>query len=159
MPPRLVQTLLPAVAAVLLLTSLTGCASQTETYCSTLRDDKATLQGLASRSDKPGSDVIGQSLDIFEDLHDKAPSDIAGKWAVFTGAWRGLDQALSDADVSAQQFRSGKKPDGVTSSQFAAIQRAAARFRSTRVVSAAEGIQQEALDVCKVNLGGSGLGM
>jgi hypothetical protein len=142
-----------------MLTTLAGCASRTEKYCSTLRDDKSTLQGLAARSDKPGSDVIGQSLDIFEDLHDKAPSDIAGKWAVFTGAWRGLDQALSDAGVSAQQFRSGKRPPGVTTSQYAAIQRAAGRFRSARVVSAAEGIQQEALDVCKVNLGSSGLRM
>jgi hypothetical protein len=144
---------------VILLSALTGCASRTETYCSTLRGDKATLQGLAAKADKPGSDVIGQSLDIFSDLHDKAPSDLTDEWATFESAWRGLDHALSEAGVSPQQFRDGKKPAGVSTSQYAAIQRAAERFRSQRVVAAAEGIQQQAQDVCKVNLGGSGLGM
>ena len=61
-------------AGVLAVSSVAGCAGQTETYCSTIRDDKHTLEQMSSMSGK-GRDAFDRSLSTFKDLRDKAPHE------------------------------------------------------------------------------------
>lgn len=157
--PARASSVRAAVALFLLLGVLTGCASQTEKYCSAVKDDNKTLQKLASTSGKSSGDVVGKSLDIFKDLQDKAPHDVTAEWDTFVSAWQGLSDALHSAGVDPSQLEAGKKPAGVSEAQYQAVTGAAEELRSQRVLDAAQGIERHASDVCKVELGGSGLGL
>jgi hypothetical protein len=147
------------VAGVLILSSLSGCASQTEKYCSTLKDDNKTLQKLASGSKDQTGDQISQSLDVFKDLQGKAPQDVADEWDTFVTAWQDLSDAFDTAGVDPGKFKKGVKPSGVSEGQYDAIKRAAEGLQSQPVLDAAQGIEQHARDVCKVDLGESGSGL
>jgi hypothetical protein len=153
------RAVVTVVAGVLFLGGLSGCASQTEKYCSTLKDDNKTLEKLASGSDKQTSDQISQSLDIFKDLQGKAPPDVSGEWDTFANAWQDLSDALDTAGVDPSQFKKRAKPAGVSQGQYDAVKRAAEELQSQPVLDAAQGIEQHSRDVCKVNLGGSGSGL
>jgi hypothetical protein len=145
-----------AVAALLLATVPAGCASQQEKYCSALKDDNAQLKKLAS--DKPAGEVLHRGLAIFQDLQSKAPQDIAGDWADFTYAWKSLVDAFDAAGVDPAHFDPEHQPAGVSTGQFQAIKQAAAELESQKVQAAASRIEDHAQSVCKVDLGGSGLG-
>ena len=148
-----------ALAGLLLASSLTGCASPTEKYCSTLKDDKAKLGKLADSSDKPQAQVLHDSLALFEDLHDAAPKDVAGDWGDFVFAWRSVVDALDEAGVDPGSFDPAHPPAGVSTAQVQAIEQAAEELRSDKVTAAATRIEDHAQTICKVDLGGSGLGV
>ena len=141
------------VSALLVLASLTGCASTTEKYCGTLEDEKQTLTDLAQSSKEPGSDLFGDSLAVFEELRDASPDDIRDEWDTYVFAWEGVADAFDEAGVSPQDYQPGEKPPGVTDEQTKAIEDAAAGLGSDRVRDAGTGIEQHARDVCKVDLG------
>ncbi len=152
------RSLARLMAGLLLVGSLAGCASDTEKYCSALKDDKAALQKLASSSDKPAGDVLHGSLRIFEDLQGKAPHDIAPDWNDFVYAWRSVVDAFDAAGIAPPDFTPDKKPAGMSTGQFHAIKQAAAELGSQKVQGAAGRIEDHGRTVCKVDLGGSGLG-
>jgi hypothetical protein len=143
---------------LLLVATLTGCASQTEKYCSTLKDDNAELQKLASGSDQPAGRVLDRSLAIFEELQGKAPHDVAADWNDFVYAWKSVVDAFRAAGVDPARFDPARRPPGVSTGQFQAIKQAAAELDSETVQAAAARIEDHAQTVCKVDLGGSGLG-
>ena len=148
-----------ALAGLLLVGGLAGCASPTEKYCSTLKDDKAELGRLASSSDKPQGQVLRDSLGVFEDLQDAAPQDIAADWDDFVFAWRSLVDALDEAGVDPGDFDPAHPPAGVSKAQVDQIEQAAEELRSDKVTAAATRIEDHAQSVCKVSLGGAGLGV
>ena len=153
------RTLGVAVSAGLLLVgSLAGCSSPTESYCSTLKDDKARLEKLSGQSDEPTTAVLEGSLRVFEDLQDAAPQDVAGDWDDFVFAWRSLVDAFAASGVDPSTFMAGKQPEGVSKSELEAIRQAAAELQSEPVTLAARRIEDHARTICKVDLGGSGLG-
>jgi len=149
---------LVGLAGLLLVSSLAGCASQKESYCSTLRSDNARLQKLASTSGRPGSQVLHGSLTIFEDLHRAAPQDIAGDWDDFSFAWKQLVDAFDAAHVDPATFDPEHRPAGVSEAEFEQIKQAAAALSAEPVRLAARRIEDHAQTVCKVSLGGGGLG-
>ena len=140
-------------SGMLVLVSLSGCADQTEKYCSTLEDDKQALTDLAKNADEPGSDLFGESLAVFEELRDEAPDDVADEWDTFVFAWQGLADAFDEAGVDPGEYQPGKKPPGVSDEEAKAIEGAALELASPRVADAGDGIEQHARDVCKVDLG------
>ncbi|MGZ4504772.1 MAG: hypothetical protein ACXVW3_12835 [Nocardioidaceae bacterium] len=152
----LAHRLATVTAGVLAVSGLAGCAGQTESYCSTIRDDKPTLEQMSSMSGK-GRDAFDQSLSTFKDLRDKAPHDVAGDWATFVSAWQGLVDAFDATSAPPSAFRGGHRPPGVGEGQFQAVREAVQELQSTRVLVAAQGIEQHAADVCHVELGTSGL--
>lgn len=154
----LMRPLVGTLAGLLLASSLAGCASQTERYCSTLKDDKAQLQKLASSADQTHGQVLQGSLAIFEDLQNKAPHDVAPDWNDFVFAWRSVVEAFAAAGTDPSRFTPDKKPAGMSTGQFQAIKQAAAELGSQKVQAAAARIEDHAQVVCKVSLGGSGLG-
>jgi hypothetical protein len=132
-----------ALSVVLLAASAAGCGNRTDDYCATLKDDGPRLERLADAATKPDAGVLGESLEVLEGLQDEAPDDIADEWDTLVIAWRQVTQAYRSAG------------DRVSSSEQAGIRQAAERLRSTAVQQAAAGIEQHALDVCQVDLGGS----
>jgi len=141
-----------ALAGALALSMLTGCASETERYCGSLEDNKQELKDLADSAQKQDDDLFGRSLEVFEELRSGAPGDLVDEWDTLIFAMEGLDAALDEAGVSAGELRSGEKPDGVSEEQMAAIEAAAQDLGSEEVAAAGDGIEQQALDVCKVDL-------
>jgi glucose-6-phosphate isomerase len=153
-----VRALVGTLAGLLLVSSLAGCASATDRYCSTLKDDKAQLQKLASSSDKAPGRVLTGSLAVFEDLQHRAPHDVAADWNDFVFAWRAVVDAFAAAGTDPSRFDPDQKPAGMSTGQFQAIKQAAAELGSQKVQAAAARIEDHAQTVCRVGLGGSGLG-
>jgi hypothetical protein len=136
--------------AALLLTAglLSGCSGDgQDAYCAALRDERPTLQDLSAGRLRDG--MLAEAITAFEELRDQAPADIADEWDTFLDAWRVLADTLHDAGADESMFRTGKRPAGLTDEQYDAISEAAAKLRS--------GIEQHALDVCKIDLSAAGL--
>lgn len=140
-------------SGILVLASASGCADQTEKYCSTLKDDKQALTDLAKNADKPGSDLFGESLAVFEELRDDAPDDIIDEWDTFVFAWQGLADAFEEAGVDPRDYQPANRPPSVSDAEAKSIEGASLELASPRVVDAGDGIEQHARDVCKVDLG------
>ena len=138
---------------MLVLASVSGCADQTEKYCNTLEDQQQALTDLAKNADKPGSDLFGESLAVFEELRDEAPDDMVDEWDTFVFAWQGLADAFDEAGVDPGKYQPVNRPPGVSDAEAKAIEGASLELASSRVVDAGDGIEQHARDVCKVDLG------
>jgi hypothetical protein len=144
-------------ALLLLVLPLSGCSSQQETYCSTLEDEQKTLESLSAGAGDPGTGDLSKTIDVFERLRADAPDDVLDEWDTYVTALQVLEKALHDAGADESMFTDGERPDGMSKADYERISSAAVELRSTRVVEAAAGIEQHALDVCKVDLNGSGL--
>lgn len=144
-----------AVVAALVAVGVAGCSDPQEKYCSTLADEKQTLADLSGGAGAPKDGVVTRTVQVFQQLRDAAPDDVADEWDTYLNAWTALRTALDDAGAQESAFRDGKRPPGMSQADYDAISEAAADLRSTRVVEAASGIEQHARDVCKIDLGGS----
>ena len=137
--------------AVLLLGTLTACGEPTtDDYCARLDQDRRQLGEMV---DSGSPTALLDNLELLEGLAELAPSDLEDEWQTFLGALEDLQQALSRADVTAGDFEDGKAPAGLDEADRRAIVLAAGQVRSDEVVGAAAGIEQQARDVCKLNLG------
>jgi hypothetical protein len=146
------------VAVLLLVLPVAGCASEQEKYCSALTDEQKNLERLSAGSDDPGSGDLARTIDVFERLRAEAPDDMVDEWDTYVTALQALEKALDDAGADESMFSDGERPEGMSKDDYASISSAAVELRSTRVVQAAAGIENQARDVCKVDLSGSGLG-
>jgi hypothetical protein len=145
------------LAGVVVLTS-SGCSGDPqEEYCSALADQQQTLQRLSADAGDPGRGDLARFIDVFVTLRDAAPDDMVDEWDTYVTAWQALESALDDAGADESMFTDGKRPEGMSRRDYRRISAAAADLRSTRVVAAGAGIEQQALDVCKIDLAGSGL--
>jgi hypothetical protein len=149
----------PAAATVLLLLALplAGCSSQQEKYCSALKDEQKNLESLSAGAGDPGSGDLSRTIDVFERLRAEAPDDMVDEWDTYVTALLALEKALDDAGADESMFTDGERPEGMSKADYESISSAALELRSTRVVEAAAGIENQASDVCKIDLNGSGL--
>ena len=141
------RTATAALAVVVLATSLAGCADQTERY------HKQQLSDLAVRSDTPDDEVLDQTLDVWRDLRDAAPGDIADEWSTLVFALEGLVDAFRRAGTTPSQYDPASPPKGVTKAEADLLHDAAAELVSRRVSQAGDAVEQHARDVCQVDLG------
>ncbi|MCW2763078.1 MAG: hypothetical protein JWR85_3279 [Marmoricola sp.] len=139
-----------AALVVALLLPLTGCGDTTGGYCSALDADRKQIADMIG-SDSPSALLDG--LPMLRDLAAKAPDDLTDEWQTYLGALGGLDDALEKAGVKPSDFDAGKPPAGLSAAEQKAIADAATAVGTQEVVDASSGIEQQARDVCKVNLG------
>lgn len=144
---------LGGLAGLLLVLPVAGCTGDTESYCAELEEQEQTLTDLASRADRPGTDVFTESLDVFEELRDAAPGDVVDEWDTLVFAWQGLADAFEAAGTTPTEFDPADPPPDLDQAAVDRLVDAAAELRSPRVVSAGDGIEQHAKDVCGVDLG------
>ena len=152
------RTRAAGLVVLLLVLPLAGCASEKEEYCSALQDEQKNLERLSAGSDDPGSGDLARTIDVFERLRAEAPDDMVDEWDTYVTALQALERALDDAGADESMFSDGERPEGMSKDDYASISSAAVELRSTRVVQAAAGIENQARDVCKIDLTGSGLG-
>lgn len=134
-----------------LVLPLTACGSSSvDGYCAQLQTDRTKIADMIT-ADTPSA-LLG-NLPLLHDLADQAPEDVADEWQTFLGALDALDKALGRADVKASDFKDGKPPATLSAADRASIAGAVQQVSSDDVVTAANGIEQQARDVCKVNLG------
>jgi hypothetical protein len=145
------------LVVLLLVLPLAGCESQQEKYCSALADEQKNLESLSAGAGDPGSGDLARTIDVFERLRAEAPDDMVDEWDTYVTALQALEKALVDAGADESMFTDGERPKGMSKDDYAAISSAAVELRSTRVVEAAAGIENQASDVCKIDLDGSGL--
>ena len=146
------------LGSLLLVTSLAGCASETESYCDELEAQKDTLADLAVRSGEPGTDVLTETLDVWRELRDEAPGDIEDEWSTVVFALEGLVDAFEEAGTTPGEYDPASPPEGVSDAEAKKLEAAAAELASRRVKTAGDGLEQHAQDVCKVSLGLSSRG-
>jgi hypothetical protein len=142
-----------ALVGLVLVASTTSCASETESYCAELEEQKQTLTDLATGSTDPSGNVLEETLEVFRTLREAAPGDIEDEWSTLVFAYEGLADAFGAAGTTPGEFDPGSPPEDVSDAEAERIEGAAAELRSQRVVKAADGLQQHARDVCKVDLG------
>ena len=135
---------------VALLLPLVGCGDPTEDYCNELEKDR---KQFAEMLDSQSSSALLGHLPMLRDLAEKSPEDLSDEWQTYLRAIEGLDQAIRDAGVKPSDFDGGKPPAGLSESDRKAIAEAAGQITTEDVIEAASGIEQQARDVCKVNLG------
>jgi hypothetical protein len=142
--PALVLALLPLVG---------GCGGDNsiDAYCAQVQADSKKLAEITSGEASGGA--LLDALPMLRALGDKAPDDLQDEWQTFLNALRNLDDALRNAGVEPDDFQDGKPPAGVTALQLKAIQDAASQIGESDVVASVKGIEQQARDVCKVNIG------
>ncbi len=139
------------LVALVLLLPVAGCGQDTiDAYCSDLSSHR---KEMASMLDADTATALLGHRAMLHDLAKNPPPDVQDDWQTFVGAVDGLQQALDDAHVKASQFVGGKPPAGLAPADEKAIIDAADQLSSDEVVAAATGIEQEARDVCKINLG------
>ena len=138
---------LGGLAGLLLVLPVAGCAGDTESYCAELEEQEQTLTDLASRADQPGTDVFTESLDVFEALRDAAPGDVVDEWDTLVFAWQGLADAFEAAGTTPTEFDPADPPRPGPGGGRPARRRGR-RAALPRVVSAGDGIEQHAKDVC-----------
>lgn len=142
-----------AVLGIVVAASLAGCATETERYCDAIEDQKQELSDLAARSADPDTDVLAETLAVWQDLHEAAPDDIADEWQTLVFALEGLVDAFDAAGTAPSEYNPEEPPAGVSEEEAQRLEDAAAELASRRVTAAGDGVEQHAKDVCKVDLG------
>ena len=143
-------TRLGAGVAIALVVPLVGCGDPGKSYCADL--EQHTKQ-IAEMLDSGSPTALFNGLPMLRQIADKAPRDLTDEWTALLGALDGLQRALKDAGVKPSDFKDGKPPAGLSAEDRKAIADAAGVVSSDNVVEASSGIEQQARDVCKVNLG------
>ncbi|HEU4567652.1 MAG TPA: hypothetical protein VFR99_06415 [Marmoricola sp.] len=146
-PARRTWPALVAVAGLLL--PLSACGDPVQAYCGSLRDHREKLSEIVN-SGSPTALI--DNLPLLKKIAGRAPSDLTDEWQTFLNAIEGLDQALHDANVDPGAFHGGHPPAGLTAAQRKDIADAASQLASPQVVGAADGIVQQARDVCHLDL-------
>ena len=140
---------LAAVAVLALLPLAGGCGDRKEDYCSAVKDHQEELSKIIADG---GQDSLIQALSIFEDLQDKAPSDVTDEWQQVVSRIRALDQALEDAGVDPATYDREHPPAGLDAGEKARIDAAARELGGEETLQALQALDQEARDVCQTPL-------
>lgn len=144
------RALAGSVALVLALGLLGGCGNQEEDYCQALEADQEAF--AAMQQDTSGLGLLRQRP-LLQRLADNAPDDLADEWQTLTGALDAFSDTLEEVGVDPEDFEAGTPPDSLSDADRSRIEEAADELSSADVVAAANGIEQQAKDVCKLQLG------
>ena len=140
-----------ATVLVAVLVALTaGCGDPEQAYCGALSADQKMFAEM--QDDTSGLGLLRHRPEL-HDLAGKAPDDLADEWQVFLGAIDAFAATLHDAGVKPEDFVDGQPPAGLSQDTRTRIAQAANELSSGDVVTAANGIEQQAKDVCKLQLG------
>jgi hypothetical protein len=139
-----------ALAVVLALTG-TSCGRDPEqAYCQALQADQEMF--AAMQDDTSGLALLKHRAELHR-LADQAPDDLTDEWQTFLGAVDAFAQTLDEVGVKPEDFVDGQPPAGLDQAKRTRIANSAGELAAEDVVVAANGIEQQARDVCKLQLG------
>jgi hypothetical protein len=119
-------------------------------YCQALQGDQEMF--AAMQDDTSGLALLEHRAALHR-LADKAPDDLSDEWQTFLGAVDAFAQTLDEVGVKPGDFVDGQPPAGLDPAKRTRIANAASELAAQDVVAAANGIEQQARDVCKLQLG------
>ncbi len=139
------------LVAGLLLATLTACGED-DPYADYCDEVKAQQKALTEVRASGGATALIDALPSFRALQEEAPRDLADEWDLVVGRVEALVEALEDAGVDPSTYDRDKPPPGLTDDEKTAIDAAAGELTTPSTVQATQGVQQQALDVCKTPL-------
>lgn len=116
-------------------------------YCERL----AAAQNLFA-DDGTGRQLVAD-LPTYRELAAAAPSDLRDEWQILVSAIASLRDAIAEAGIRPEDYIGSEPPQDLPEQDRVAIQAAASALASPDVVVAAGSIDQQARDVCKLQLG------
>lgn len=137
------------LVAAALVAPLSACGDPVQAYCGDLQDNREKLSQIINGGSPT---ALIDNLTLLKKIAGRAPNDLTDEWQTFINAIEDLDQALHDAHVDPAAYHDGRPPPGLTRSQRREVADAATQLASPQVLSAADGIVQEARDVCHLDL-------
>lgn len=137
------------LATVLLVgTGLSAAACQEgddrEDYCDLV---ESRAEELTRTVDEGGAGAFIELLPTLQELGRAAPGDLKDEWRTFLNALEALRDVLEETGVEPEEV-DGKLPDDLTGDERRRVRSTAALLGSPEVVTAVQGIEQQALDVC-----------
>jgi hypothetical protein len=139
-----------AALTLALLVLAAGCGDPEKAYCGALKSDQKMFAEM--QDDTSGLALLKHRTALHQ-LADQAPDDLTDEWQTFLGAIDAFAGTLHDAGVAPGDFVDGQPPAGLSAEARTRIADAANELASEDVVTAANGIEQQAKDVCKLQLG------
>ena len=138
---------LPGLLALLLVVPLpAGCSGDPQAdYCDAVEAHQRALSDVAASED---AGAMFGALDIYDDLREEAPRDIADEWATVVGSLRRLEEVLADHGLDPSTYSADAPPAHLDEEGRRAIEAAAREVGSERTVAAMAAVEQHALDVC-----------
>lgn len=144
---RAMGVVLPAA----LCCTLVACGGDTaESYCGVVKEHRKEFNEMVDAGSQYG---LITHLPMLEELADAAPRDLVDEWQLFLGAVKQLTQAVDATGHEVEDFADGAVPEDLSDAERSAITEAADRLASDDTLAASQGIDTQARDVCKVNLG------
>lgn len=131
------------LAGVLLLAG--GCADASETYCDAVADNQDRLGEIADSGDAV---ALFEARDVYRELADDAPDDIADDWDLVLDRIDVLESTLDEADVDPATYDPRDPPADLDEEERARIRQAADDLAAPETVRAMDDLEQQALDVC-----------
>lgn len=135
-----------AVVPVLACLMVSGCSGDAQAgYCDTVEEHQTALSDIAASDD---AGALFGALDMYDDLREQAPRDIADDWAAVVGPLRELERILSDHGIDPSSYTAEEPPADLGDEGRAEIESAARAVGSEQTVTAMAAVEQHALDVC-----------
>lgn len=131
------------------ITWVTG-GNAIDDYCSAISAHQVQFADMFAAGTP---DALLENLPMLQELAGGAPSDITDDWQNFLTPIEGLNAALKSAGIKPSQYHDGVPPAGTSAADRQSIATAAALLAAPTATAAASAIDQEARDVCKLNLG------
>ncbi len=135
---------------VTLLAPVTACGDPGQDYCASLKERNQAIAEMIE-SDSPAALLNG--LPMLRELAEEAPSDLRDEWQVFLGALEGLEEAIEKSGAEPGRLQGRRAAARAERGRAVAVAEAADQIGAEDVVQSASGIELQARDVCKVNLG------
>lgn len=145
------RVLVAGVLAASLAGGLTACGED-DPYADYCAEVKAQQKALTEAQAAGGATALIDALPSFRALQEESPRDLADEWDLLVGRVETLVEALEAADVDPSTYDRDQPPEGLSDDEKTAIDAAARELTAPSTVQASEGVQQQALDVCKTPL-------
>lgn len=143
------RRLAAALACVVPLAGLAGCATPQERYCETVREHQQELGEIRA---EPGAPALLEALPIFRTLAEDAPDDLRDEWRTVVDAVEEFERAVEDAGIDPEEYSEDRVPEGLDAEQRRALEEASVGLVEPRTRLAMGGVEQHSLDVCKTPL-------
>jgi hypothetical protein len=137
------------VLLALVVPLLVACGDDKDGYCDAVKDNQKALSEQIGSNDP---DALLEALDIFRELQDRAPSDIADEWQAVVGGVGGLREALEAAGADPETYDPASPPPDVTPEEQKEIKAASRRLTSRETLQALQAVDQQVRDVCHTPL-------
>ncbi|WP_446499891.1 hypothetical protein [Nocardioides alcanivorans] len=106
---------------------------------------------MTRTADEGGAGAFLDALPILEELAQGSPSDLKDEWQTYLTSLRNLRDVLAEIAVDPEELADGV-PTRLSKAERQRVRGAVRNVRSVETRQAAQGITQQALDVCDVQI-------